>query len=41
MNTDSKQWPDLASRAPGAGVIYANDEPAARESFRLGSDSSI
>jgi allantoicase len=26
MNTDSKQWPDLASRALGAGVIYANDE---------------
>jgi allantoicase len=26
MNTDSKQWPDLASRALGGGVIYANDE---------------
>jgi allantoicase len=26
LNTDSKQWPDLASRALGAGVIYANDE---------------
>ena len=26
MNTDSKQWPDLASRSLGAGVIYANDE---------------
>jgi allantoicase len=26
MNTDSKQWPDLASRALGAGVIYADDE---------------
>jgi allantoicase len=26
MNTDSKQWPDLASRALGASVIYANDE---------------
>ena len=26
MNTDSKQWPDLASRALGSGVIYANDE---------------
>ena len=26
MNTDSKQWPDLASRSLGGGVIYANDE---------------
>jgi allantoicase len=26
MNTDSKQWADLASRSLGAGVIYANDE---------------
>jgi allantoicase len=26
MNNDGKQWPDLASRALGAGVIYANDE---------------
>ena len=26
MNTDSKQWPDLASRSLGGSVIYANDE---------------
>ena len=26
VNSDSKQWPDLASRSLGAGVIYANDE---------------
>ena len=26
MNTDTKQWPDLASRALGGGVIAANDE---------------
>ncbi len=26
MNGDKTQWPDLASRALGAGVIYANDE---------------
>ena len=26
MNTGSKQWPDLASRSLGAGVIHANDE---------------
>jgi allantoicase len=26
MNTDSKQWPDLASRSLGGGVICANDE---------------
>ena len=26
MNTDSKQWPDLAARSLGGGVIYANDE---------------
>ena len=26
MNTDSKQWPDLASRALGGSVIAANDE---------------
>ncbi len=29
MNTDSKQCPDLASRALGGGVIYANDELSA------------
>jgi len=26
LNSDSKQWPDLASRSLGAGVVYANDE---------------
>ena len=26
LNSDTKQWPDLASRALGASVIYANDE---------------
>jgi allantoicase len=26
LNSDSKQWPDLASRSLGGGVIYANDE---------------
>jgi len=26
MNTDTKQWPDLASRSLGGGVVYANDE---------------
>ena len=26
MNTDTKQWPDLASRSLGGGVIAANDE---------------
>jgi allantoicase len=26
VNSESKRWPDLASRSLGAGVIYANDE---------------